>query len=94
MKTSIDEFNDATLLPILKSLAPLERKKMLLLQRELCSPVAYGWIDRQLVLLNDVAVDPDWIATIRSDPRFPRLRKKMARWAQQQSPGDGLDVPH
>jgi hypothetical protein len=84
MKTSIDEFSDATLLPILGSLTPLERKKMLLLQRELCSPVAYGWIDRQLILLNDVAVDPDWIATIRSDPRFPRLRGEMARyWAQR-----------
>jgi hypothetical protein len=81
---NIDEYSDAVMGPILADMLPMERKKMLLLQRLLVAPIAHAWIDRQLALLNDVAVDPDWIAAINSDPRFPEIHRKLARWWQQQ----------
>jgi hypothetical protein len=87
---NIDEFSDAMMGPVLADMPPIERKKMLLLQREMCSSVAYGWIDRQLALLNDVAVDSDWVAAVKSDPKIPEIRAKFIRyWAQQQDTGEG-----
>jgi hypothetical protein len=87
---NIDQFSDTLLAPILADMLPMERKKMLLLQRLLAAPVAYAWLDKQLPLLDAVAVDPDWIATIKSDPGLSRLRSQLARWAEQQNLGGGL----
>jgi hypothetical protein len=79
---TIDEFSDAVMLPVLDSMPPMERKKMLLLQRQIVHSRAFEWIDRQLEKLNSVEVDPDWVATITSDPSIKILHRKLLRLSQ------------
>lgn len=48
---TLEEFNqssDAIMLPVLKKMDPVQRRKLLLLLRQTVHPRAYQWIDAQL----------------------------------------------
>jgi hypothetical protein len=49
--SEFEHLSDAIMGPVLERMPPAERRKLLLLMRELCHPNAYGWIDVQLALL-------------------------------------------
>jgi hypothetical protein len=54
-----DEFSkisDLIMLPVLKSMAPAERKKLLLALRQTVHPSAHAWIDAQLSKLRGFRV--------------------------------------
>jgi hypothetical protein len=58
---------------------PIERKKLLFLQRQMAHPRAYPWIDAQLAKLADVFLDPDWQAAVLNDQKLPEIRRKLKR---------------
>jgi hypothetical protein len=68
---------------MLNKMSPLERKKFLFLMRQIAHPTLHPWIDSRLAMLDPIALDPDWIAAVVSDPKFPELREKLEQQTQQ-----------